>query len=73
MLPFQKVAKEPGCKAIHFNFVASTKVGAKRLWNKQGFDTVGRLLKAFNHPQKGVVDALVWLSGYQVNAKSANG
>ena len=60
----QKVALELGYKAMQFNFVASTNEGAVRLWNKLGFETVGRLPKAFEHPEKGLVDALVmykWL------------
>lgn len=60
----QKIAKELGYKAMQFNFVASTNEGAIRLWNKLGFETVGMLPKAFNHPEKGYVDALVmykWL------------
>lgn len=60
----QKVAIELGYKAMQFNFVASSNEGAVRLWNKLGFDTVGILPKAFNHPKKGLVDALVmykWL------------
>jgi len=60
----QNVAKELGYKAMQFNFVASSNEGAIRLWNKLGFATVGRLPKAFNHPSKGYVDALVmykWL------------
>ena len=34
------------------------------LWDKLGFEVVGRLPKAFNHPEEGYVDALVmykWL------------
>ena len=46
-------------KAMQFNFVASSNEGAVRLWNKLGFTTVGRLPKAFRHPSKGYVDALV--------------
>ncbi|WP_020166734.1 MULTISPECIES: GNAT family N-acetyltransferase [Methylotenera] len=60
----QIVARELGYKAMQFNFVASSNEGAVRLWNNLGFDTVGRLPKAFNHPSKGYVDALVmykWL------------
>jgi len=30
-----------------------------RLWNSLGFETVGRLPLAFNHPALGYVDALV--------------
>jgi len=60
----QQVAKSLGYLAMQFNFVASTNEGAVRLWSKLGFETVGRLPKAFNHPSKGLVDALVmykWL------------
>ncbi|HTN34135.1 MAG TPA: GNAT family N-acetyltransferase [Marinobacter sp.] len=60
----QKVAAELGYKAMQFNFVASTNEGAVRLWTKLGFETVGRLPKAFRHPEKEFVDALVmykWL------------
>jgi ribosomal protein S18 acetylase RimI-like enzyme len=60
----QQIAVELGYLAMQFNFVASTNEGAIRLWSKLGFDTVGCLPKAFNHPSKGYVDALVmykWL------------
>ncbi len=60
----QDIAKELGYKAMQFNFVASSNEGAVRLWGKLGFEIVGRLPKAFNHPSKGYVDALVmykWL------------
>ena len=60
----QRIARELGYKAMQFNFVASTNESAVRLWSKLGFATVGRLAKAFHHPSKGYVDALVmykWL------------
>ena len=60
----QKMAVELGYEAMQFNFVASTNEAAVRLWQKLGFEIVGRLPKAFNHPLKGYVDALVmykWL------------
>ena len=60
----QIVAREMGYKAMQFNFVASTNENAVRLWTKLGFDIVGELPKAFNHPDIGFVDALVmfkWL------------
>jgi ribosomal protein S18 acetylase RimI-like enzyme len=50
---------------MQFNFVAVTNDGAVRLWNRLGFDTVGRLPGAFRHPRDGFVDALVmfkWLA-----------
>jgi len=60
----QKVARALGYKAMQFNFVASSNAGAVRLWSKLGFETVGCLPKAFNHPAQGYVDAIVmykWL------------
>ena len=60
----QTIAKELGYKAMQYNFVASTNEGAVRLWHKLGFETVGKLPKAFNHPTKGFVDAFImykWL------------
>ena len=60
----QRIAKALGYKAMQFNFVASTNAGAVKLWTKLGFETVGRLPKAFRHPAQGYVDALVmykWL------------
>lgn len=60
----QQVARDLGYKAMQFNFVASSNEGAVRLWTRLGFDTVGKLPKAFHHPTKGYVDALVmykWL------------
>ena len=55
----QDVARTLGYKAMQFNFVASSNEGAVRLWGNLGFETVGRLPKAFNHPILGYVDALV--------------
>ena len=60
----QRIAIELGYKAMQFNFVAVSNHGAVILWNKLGFDTVGCLPLAFNHPTQGYVDALVmykWL------------
>jgi L-amino acid N-acyltransferase YncA len=60
----QRTAIELGYKAMQFNIVATSNEGAVNLWRKLGFDTVGRLPKAFNHPTQGYVDALVmykWL------------
>jgi L-amino acid N-acyltransferase YncA len=60
----QIMAIELGYKAMQFNLVVTSNNDAVRLWNKMGFDTVGRLPQAFNHPTRGYVDALVmykWL------------
>ncbi|MEO0550077.1 MAG: GNAT family N-acetyltransferase [Pseudomonadota bacterium] len=52
-------AKSAGFKAMQYNFVVSTNRGAIRLWQKFGFEIVGRLPEAFAHPSQGYVDALV--------------
>jgi len=61
----QEVARALGYKAMQFNFVASSNEGAIRLWSRLGFETVGRLPKAFHHPANGYLDALImykWLA-----------
>lgn len=52
-------AKERGFLAMQFNFVVSTNETAVELWKRLGFEIVGRLPKAFRHPEKGMVDAFV--------------
>ncbi len=52
-------ARQQGYRAIQFNFVVSTNEGAIRLWQRKGFEVVGRLPQAFQHPTLGFVDALV--------------
>ena len=62
----QEIAIELGYKAMQFNFVASSNQGAVRLWEKLGFEIVGRLPGAFHHPTEGYVDAFImfkWLEG----------
>jgi ribosomal protein S18 acetylase RimI-like enzyme len=52
-------AREKGFRAMQFNFVVSTNDRAVRLWLSLGFEVVGRLPLAFNHPKAGYTDALV--------------
>lgn len=52
-------ARARGYRAIQFNFVVSTNERAVKLWQSLGFDIVGRLPGAFDHPAHGYVDALV--------------
>lgn len=54
-----KEAKKAGFKAIQFNFVVSTNVGAVGLWKNLGFKIVGTLPKAFHHLELGLVDAYI--------------
>lgn len=52
-------ARTAGFRAMQFNFVVSSNDRAVRLWTSLGFGTVGRLPGAFDHPERGEVDALV--------------
>jgi ribosomal protein S18 acetylase RimI-like enzyme len=52
-------ARDRGFKAMQFNFVVSTNERAIALWHSFGFEIVGRLPGAFQHPTEGFVDALV--------------
>jgi ribosomal protein S18 acetylase RimI-like enzyme len=52
-------AKERGFRAIQFNFVVSSNERAVKLWQRNGFEIVGRLPAAFLHPNLGYVDAYV--------------
>jgi len=52
-------ARARGYRAMQFNFVVSTNERAVRLWQSLGFEIVGRLPRAFRHPTRGYVDALV--------------
>ena len=57
-------ARALGFKAMQFNIVISTNEVAVRVWQKCGFEIVGRLPKAFQHQKLGLVDAFVmyqWL------------
>lgn len=56
-------AKVRGFRAMQFNFVVSTNVRAVGLWQSLGFEIVGRLPGAFDHPAAGCVDALVMFRG----------
>lgn len=44
---------------MQFNFVVGTNGRAIALWRSLGFDIVGRLPLAFDHPDLGLVDAFV--------------
>jgi ribosomal protein S18 acetylase RimI-like enzyme len=52
-------ARERGFGAMQFNFVVSTNERATKLWTSLGFEIVGRLPLAFEHPRLGFVDTLV--------------
>lgn len=52
-------ARARNFRAMQFNFVVSSNDRAVRLWQKHGFEIVGRLPNAFLHPKLGYVDAYV--------------
>ena len=54
-----ETAKARGFRAMQFNIVVSSNERAVRLWESMGFEIVGRLPAAFEHPKLGAVDALV--------------
>lgn len=52
-------ARAAGFRAMQFNYVVSTNDVAVKLWQKHGFEIVGRVPKAFRHAQLGLVDVFV--------------
>ncbi|WP_060481216.1 GNAT family N-acetyltransferase [Pseudomonas sp. NBRC 111119] len=61
----QKLARQEGFLALQFNSVVASNEVAVALWHKLGFETVGRLPKAYRHAHLGLVDCLVmykWLA-----------
>lgn len=54
-----EAARQAGFDAMQFNFVVSTNEGAVRLWQRCGFEVVGRVPRAFRHRELGPVDVLV--------------
>ena len=60
----QRLAREQGFLAMQFNSVVSSNEVAVALWQKLGFEVVGRLPRAYRHARLGLVDCLVmykWL------------
>jgi len=52
-------ARRLGFRAMQFNYVISTNAAAIRLWKDLGFEIIGTLPDAFDHPEKGYVDVYV--------------
>jgi GNAT superfamily N-acetyltransferase len=52
-------ARTTGYRAMQFNFVVDTNKAALKIWADNGFEQVGRLPQAFDHPTEGPIDALV--------------
>jgi L-amino acid N-acyltransferase YncA len=52
-------ARASGFRAIQFNAVVETNTPAVGLWRALGFDVVGTVPEAFDHPQHGYVGLLI--------------
>jgi GNAT superfamily N-acetyltransferase len=52
-------ARQTGFTAMQLNFVVSSNEGAGRLWQKHGFEIIGRIPEAFRHARLGLVEALI--------------
>ena len=55
----QREAVLRGFRAMQFNIVIATNAPAVHLWQKLGFEIVGRLPQAYRHARLGFVDAFV--------------
>src|SRR5262249_48002131 len=54
-----EAARAAGFKAMQFNFVAVSNERAVRLWQRHGFQVVGRVPEAFRHRRLGLTDVLI--------------
>ena len=52
-------ARELGYKAMQFNFVVKSNEIAVKLWLALGFEIIGEIPEAFQHKEKGLVNALI--------------
>lgn len=52
-------ARDRGYTAMQFNFVVASNAGAIRLWQRHGFEVLGRIPNAFRHRELGPTDVLI--------------
>ena len=52
-------AKRLGFQAMQFNFVVKSNEIAVKLWLSLGFEIIGEIPEAFQHQEKGLVNALI--------------
>jgi ribosomal protein S18 acetylase RimI-like enzyme len=52
-------ARRLGYRAMQFNLVVATNTQAVELWQKIGFTIIGEIPEAFQHREKGLVNAFV--------------
>lgn len=53
-------AKAAGFAAMQFNFVLANNARALDIWRRAGFEQIGRIPKAFDHPRDGLIDAVIF-------------
>lgn len=63
-------ARASGYRAMQFNFVVSSTARAVKLWERMGFQIVGRLPGAYAHPGLGFVDVFVMFQSLDSSAAS---
>ncbi|MEM7240739.1 MAG: N-acetyltransferase [Pseudomonadota bacterium] len=54
-----KTAPEMGFRAMQYNFVLANNHRAMDIWMRYGFEQIGRIPEAFDHPKDGFVDAYI--------------
>lgn len=54
-----ETAPQMGFRAMQFNFVLASNLRAVAIWKKYGFEVIGQIPEAFDHPEDGFVDALI--------------
>ncbi len=57
-------AKQRGFRAMQYNFVIKSNERAVKLWQSMGFEIVGTLPGAFNHPRFGYMDVYVMFQSF---------
>ena len=51
----QAAARDAGFRSMQFNAVVETNAAAVALWRKLGFEIIGTVPEAFDHPTQGRV------------------
>lgn len=60
-------AKEKGFSGIQFNIVVSTNEAAVKLWQKFGFEIIGKTPRGFRHKTLGLVDTYIMFKDLHTN------
>ncbi|MEE4301555.1 MAG: GNAT family N-acetyltransferase [Pseudomonadales bacterium] len=55
----RELARRLGYRAMQLNAVVSTNESAVQLWQRLGFEIIGRVPEGFRHPRDGFVDTLI--------------